>query len=377
METLSVDDGRDCEVAEAMDDAVAVTEVEVDPATGDRTLKSHNILSGESTESLVSSTAQPTASKTDTGSNSAAATDSTAQPNQPDSTSTTEAVASALTSTAVDAILDLSGISGYVDALKAVVTSAGYVACALEADSSEAGGNGPGFFYKGSDLYFDDGLFAKRVARIYKIESMWDDYDRDVARGIQKPNWIVRWISVPFAKIFLPRSEPDIVLVFEDGSKYIILGGGPSSGALWGQALALMSVTDAATAAGRAFARNAPSVAELRPYGGPGGGHHVPARTAFTGARGYNVNEALAIPRAELARLGVNHNAISGAQQTLYRAFAQTGKTLTWEAMEEIETQALIKGGMNAKQALATVRTAIQALKNAGVSGPTTIPWGG
>jgi hypothetical protein len=45
--------------------------------------------------------------------------------------------------------------------------------------------------------------------------------------------------------------------------------------------------------------------------------------------------------------------------------------------MEAIETQALIRGGMDASQALATVRKAITALKEAGVSGPTRIPWGG
>jgi hypothetical protein len=45
--------------------------------------------------------------------------------------------------------------------------------------------------------------------------------------------------------------------------------------------------------------------------------------------------------------------------------------------METIETQALITGGMEAEMARATVQKAIQALKDAGVSGPTRIPWGG
>lgn len=90
---------------------------------------------------------------------------------------------------------------------------------------------------------------------------------------------------------------------------------------------------------------------------------------------GYNANRALATPNAALASLGIRHTTISTAQQTLYRAFAQTGKPLTWEAMEAIETQALIKAGMNAEQAAATVRQAIQALKDAGVTGPSRIPW--
>jgi hypothetical protein len=85
----------------------------------------------------------------------------------------------------------------------------------------------------------------------------------------------------------------------------------------------------------------------------------------------------LAVPNAEFARLGVHHPTVSAAQQTLYRAFAQTGSVLTWEAVQRIETQALARGGMSAAQASATVEQAIQALKNAGVSGPTRIPWGG
>lgn len=117
--------------------------------------------------------------------------------------------------------------------------------------------------------------------------------------------------------------------------------------------------------------------AELRPYGGPGGGHHVLAKSGFRGAPGYNLNEALAIPNAELARLGVEHPRVTGAQPQLYRAFSQTGKPLTWKAIKTIETQALVRGGMDAKHAAATVQKAIQALKDAGVSGPTRIPWGG
>ncbi|WP_437523831.1 SpvB/TcaC N-terminal domain-containing protein [Sorangium sp. So ce726] len=116
--------------------------------------------------------------------------------------------------------------------------------------------------------------------------------------------------------------------------------------------------------------------AALRPYGGPGGGHHVPAKGAFTGAAGYDANAALAIPNAELARLGMSHSAITGAQMTGYRAFAQTGAPLTWEAVTIIETNALVRGGMAPGMASATVTRAIDALRQAGVSGPTRIPWG-
>jgi hypothetical protein len=61
---------------------------------------------------------------------------------------------------------------------------------------------------------------------------------------------------------------------------------------------------------------------------------------------------------------------------TGYRAFAQTGAPLTWEAMATIETNALIRGGMAPEMASATVTRAIDALKQAGVAGPIRIPWG-
>lgn len=43
------------------------------------------------------------------------------------------------------------------------------------------------------------------------------------------------------------------------------------------------------------------------------GGHHVHAKRAFRGESGYSVTEVLAIPKAESARRGVDHNAVSGA----------------------------------------------------------------
>lgn len=115
---------------------------------------------------------------------------------------------------------------------------------------------------------------------------------------------------------------------------------------------------------------------ELRPYGSSGGGHHVPAKGAFAGAPRYNASKALGIPDAELARLGIKHSAITAAQQALYRELARSGVAPTWEVIERIETQALIKAGMNPEQAAATVQQAIQALKDAGVTASTRIPWG-
>jgi len=117
--------------------------------------------------------------------------------------------------------------------------------------------------------------------------------------------------------------------------------------------------------------------ARLDQYGGPGGGHHIPAKSAFDGAQGYDLNTAPAVPNEELKRLGVNHQKVTGAQQILYRNFAKNGAPLTWDAMEDIETKALIQGGLSDEgTARATVQNAIQQLKDGGVSGPTRIPWG-
>ena len=116
--------------------------------------------------------------------------------------------------------------------------------------------------------------------------------------------------------------------------------------------------------------------AALRPYGGPGGGHHIPAKKAFEGAAGYNAKAALAIPIDELERLNVMHSAITGAQKTLYRQFAKTGTKLTWAEVERIETEALVRAGVDSSVARATVKRAIDSLKDSGVANPTRIPWG-
>ena len=65
------------------------------------------------------------------------------------------------------------------------------------------------------------------------------------------------------------------------------------------------------------------------------------------------------------------------AQMELYKGFAQTGSSLTWQAVDNIETQALVQAGMNQNIARQTVQTAISELQKAGVDGPTRIPWGG
>lgn len=103
----------------------------------------------------------------------------------------------------------------------------------------------------------------------------------------------------------------------------------------------------------------------------------MPAKAAFEGAPNYNPVTALAVPNSEMARLGVAHRIVSGAQQTGYRALAKSGTALTWESVAEVETNALIRGGMTPAQAGATVTEAIARLQKAGVAAPTRMPWGG
>lgn len=121
-------------------------------------------------------------------------------------------------------------------------------------------------------------------------------------------------------------------------------------------------------------AENAVS-AELKPYN-RGGGHHTPAKRAFEGAPNYNPKKALAIPNAELDRLGVDHVHITQAQRKAYIDLSNTGAPLTWEAVAKIEIDALVKAKMKLETARATVAKAIQALKESGVVAPMRIPWG-
>jgi hypothetical protein len=65
----------------------------------------------------------------------------------------------------------------------------------------------------------------------------------------------------------------------------------------------------AAPPAAKPAAPPAAPAAELKPYGGKGGGHHVPAKKAFEGAPGYDPNKALAIPNAVLKELGKDKHA--------------------------------------------------------------------
>ena len=119
--------------------------------------------------------------------------------------------------------------------------------------------------------------------------------------------------------------------------------------------------------------------AKMQPYK-EGGGHHVPAKKAFEGPSGYTAGydpqKAPAIPKAELKKMGIEHQQITVAQQKAYIDFAKTGQPLTCEAIAKIETDALIKNTMPSDVAHATVTKAIEALKANGVAAPVRVPWG-
>jgi len=63
--------------------------------------------------------------------------------------------------------------------------------------------------------------------------------------------------------------------------------------------------------------------AELKPYN-KGGGHHPVAKRAIEGAPGYDAGKAFAIPKAELKRLGIDHDEITQAQRKAYIDLSKT-----------------------------------------------------
>jgi hypothetical protein len=115
---------------------------------------------------------------------------------------------------------------------------------------------------------------------------------------------------------------------------------------------------------------------KLQPYGGRGGGHHVPAQRAFTGADGYDPNTALAISNIDMKAAGIKHSIITGAQKKMYCRYATTGNALTWGAVKDIETKALVAGGADPARAAVTVDAAIANMQARGIAGPKRIPWG-
>jgi hypothetical protein len=96
---------------------------------------------------------------------------------------------------------------------------------------------------------------------------------------------------------------------------------------------------------------------------------------AFSKAKNYDPNDAPAIANEIMEKYHLVHTNISRAQNFLYRAFAKTGKPVTWEVMRRIETDALVAQGLPRAVARATVDKAIALLKSRGVTGPFINPF--
>jgi len=105
------------------------------------------------------------------------------------------------------------------------------------------------------------------------------------------------------------------------------------------------------------------------------GGHHPMAKKAFEGVEGYDPNQAISISKEQLSNMNVSHPAITGQQNKLYTEFANTGKTLTMDAMKEIEIQALVNAGVPTDYATNAVNKAVSELLGAGITSPVKIPW--
>ena len=108
---------------------------------------------------------------------------------------------------------------------------------------------------------------------------------------------------------------------------------------------------------------------------GSQGGHHPLSKKAFEGNPSYSDQNALTISNDLLKQYGANHSAITGRQHTLYSEFAKTGQPFTLEAMQNIETQALIQAGFPEPLAQIAVQEAIEQLHAWGVTSPSQIPW--
>jgi RHS repeat-associated protein len=212
--------------------------------------------------------------------------------------------------------------------------------------------------------------FWNKLGNALSSDGCWCD-DADLAkhrdevekqRQKELADWRWQWIDSPWAKQW--AKEHGGVTPAEAMNSMFFAAAGVQAGFGYGP-----EPTPSAPSAEEEGA------AELQAYE-EGGGHHIPAKSAFRGATGYDPDTAPSIPNAELQRLGVSHTNITTAQMELYKSFSQTGSKLTWQAVEKIETQALVRSGMSRSMAQQTVQAAITALKDSGVSGPTRIPWG-
>jgi len=115
-------------------------------------------------------------------------------------------------------------------------------------------------------------------------------------------------------------------------------------------------------------------------------GHHPLAKKAFEGDELYKYRDAfsVSINALEDAWKTINngipqnlHSKITGQQNSLYSAFAQTGERLTLGKMAEIEIKAMTNAGIPLDIAQGWVIKALENLKTQGVKLIINIPWNG
>jgi hypothetical protein len=111
------------------------------------------------------------------------------------------------------------------------------------------------------------------------------------------------------------------------------------------------------------------------------GGHHILAKRAFVGVRGYNADRALAVPTSELRWLGLRHTeagGITATQQRLFRELAASVKPNTLAEHARIARESLVAGGLSRRDAATVVKKALKQLQSWGIKAPSPhIPWEG
>jgi hypothetical protein len=108
-------------------------------------------------------------------------------------------------------------------------------------------------------------------------------------------------------------------------------------------------------------------------------GHHIMAKKAFQGAKGYDKDQALCVGKDFMRKRGWNHGAMTTAQQQMFTELgrrvrgAMRESTLSEHA--EVAVKALMAGGATQAEALYLTACALDDLGAAGVTRPQGIPW--
>ena len=88
--------------------------------------------------------------------------------------------------------------------------------------------------------------------------------------------------------------------------------------------------------------------------------------------------KALAIPKSEIARLGLRHldaGGITTTQRILFAQLKASGKANTLKAHATIAEKALVVGGLSKTEAKTIVKQALDQLTSWGIKAPIHIPW--